>query len=161
MMRSMQDNLSDSSGWQQVADAGYSYKMQHQFKMLSWNIEHGLAEFTLRFDADGGHCHRHRHLAPTTVLIIEGEQHLEDLLPGGETSTRVRRQGDFHRSTGVDVHGHMERGGKDGALIYYACQADDGALFELLDDDLKVTSVVTIADMVRSWCTFLDETRAG
>ena len=45
----------------------------------------------------------------------------------------------------------MERGGDEGALIYYQCQTDDGRLFEFLDDDLNVIDVITLDMMIESW----------
>ena len=45
----------------------------------------------------------------------------------------------------------MERGGDDGALIFYGCQATDGRLFEFLDDDLNVIAEVTVETMVEEW----------
>jgi hypothetical protein len=45
----------------------------------------------------------------------------------------------------------MERGGAEGALVYYQCQADDGRLFEFLDDDLNVIEEVTIDTLLETW----------
>ena len=76
------------------------------------------------------------------------EQHLHDLLQDGSTVHKTRAAGEYSRSTGPDAHPHMERGGPNGALIYYGCYAPDGRLFEFLDDDLTVTTVVTLEYMV-------------
>ena len=44
-----------------------------------------------------------------------------------------------------------ETGGDEGALVYYQCQADDGRLFEFLDDDLNVIEEVTIDTLIETW----------
>jgi hypothetical protein len=45
----------------------------------------------------------------------------------------------------------MERGGDDGALIYYGHHTSDGRMYELLGDDLEVVHVVTIDEMIDTW----------
>jgi len=142
----------DQAGWLNVPeDPTLSYKMSYDFKMLGWDREKGEVDFVLRFDAHGGHCQRHRHVANTTILILQGEQHLFDLKPDGQTEHRTRATGTYHRSSGPDEFGHMERGGDEGALIYYQCQSDDGRLFEFLDDKLNVINEVTLDSIIESW----------
>ena len=132
-------------------DPALSYDMHYDYKVLGWDRDKGQVDFVLRFAPDGGHCQRHRHLANTTILVLEGEQHLFDLHADGTTTHRVRKAGTYHRSAGPDDVGHMERGGAQGGLVYYQCQTDDGALFEFLDDDFAVTSVVTLDSMIEAW----------
>lgn len=138
--------------WRRVeGEPGLSYKLAYDFSLLGWDRENGTADFVLRFAGDGGHCQRHRHLANTAILVLEGEQHLDDLLPDGTTRHRVRGAGEYARSRGPEELPHMERGGPDGALIFYGCHAPDGRLFEFLDDDLNVIEEVTIDDLVALW----------
>lgn len=140
------------AGWLHVPqDPELSYEMHYDLKVLGRNRDRGEIDFVLRFSPDGAHCQRHRHLANTTLLVLEGEQRLLDLKPDGTTEQRTRATGTYHRSTGPDALPHMERGGDSGALIYYQCQADDGRLFEFLDDDLNVTEVVTIDALIETW----------
>jgi hypothetical protein len=142
----------DKAGWLNVPkDPDLSYNMHYDFKVLGWDREKGEVDFVLRFAADGGHCQRHRHLANTTILVLEGEQHLFDLYPDGRTEHRTRGAGAYHRGTGPEVRPHMERGGDDGALVYYQCQADDGRLFEFVDDDLNVIEEVTVDTLIETW----------
>ena len=147
-----QFNDYDDHGWLEVPqDPDLSYKMHYDLKLLGWDRGKGEIDFVLRFPADGAHCQRHRHLANTTILVLEGEQHLFDLKPDGTTEHRMRPAGAYHRGTGPEVLPHMERGGDEGALVYYQCQADDGRLFEFLDDDLNVIEEVTIDSLVATW----------
>ena len=41
----------------------------------------------------------------------------------------------------------MERGGPEGALVFFALQSPTGVLFELLDDDGNLLTSSTIEDM--------------
>ncbi|MDA1073929.1 MAG: hypothetical protein O3A63_04095 [Proteobacteria bacterium] len=132
-------------------DPTLSYPMCYDYKVLGWNKDQGAIDFVLRFNALGGHCQRHRHLANTTIMVLEGEQHLFDLMPDGSTEHRVRSAGTYHRGSGPEAFAHMERGGDDGALVYYQCQADDGRLFEFLDDNLQVIAQVTLDNMIDTW----------
>ena len=142
----------DDSGWVKVPeDPDLSYSMHYDFKVLGWDREKGEVDFVLRFAADGGHCQRHRHLANTTILVLEGEQQLFDLKPDGSTEHRTRSTGTYHRSKGADALPHMERGGDEGALVYYQCQSDDGRLFEFLDDDLNVIEEITLDALIDGW----------
>ena len=45
----------------------------------------------------------------------------------------------------------MERGGPDGALIFYGHHTTDGRMYELLDDDLEVVHTVTLDEMIETW----------
>lgn len=137
--------------WQPIHGAPeLSYLMHYDFQVLGWDRDAHTIDFVLRFHPDGGHCPRHRHLAATTVLVVDGEQHLDEIRPDG-LHHKMRAQGQYHRSSGADEFPHMERGGVEGATVFYSCYAPDGALFELLDDDLEVTHLVTIDNMIAGW----------
>ena len=102
----------DPSDWQEIPqDPELSYKLRYDFKLLGHDLEKGAVDFVLRFAGDGGHCQRHRHLADTTIMVLEGEQHLFDLHPDGSTSHRVRQTGEYARGSGPEELAHMERGG--------------------------------------------------
>ena len=44
----------------------------------------------------------------------------------------------------------MERGGPEGALIFFALQAVDGRLFETLDRDMNLLTSSTVEEMAKS-----------
>lgn len=145
----------DPGSWQEVRDDNLSYKMRYDFQCLGWDRASASIDFVLRFGPDGGHCQRHRHIADSTVvLVLDGEQHLDELRADGTTSHKSRAAGEYHRSNGADALPHMERGGPEGAIIFYACQARDGRLFEFVDDKLNLIREVTIDDMISSWQRF-------
>ena len=137
--------------WRKVTgEPGGSYEIHHDYTILGHDAAAGTLDMLVRWYGDGGHCPVHRHASVTTVLVLEGEQHLTDLLPGGETRAKVRRAGEHHLTPG-DVHPHMERGGPDGALIFYGHHTTDGRMYELLDDDLEVVHTVTLDEMIETW----------
>ncbi len=92
----------------------------------------------------GKYCHFHRHLAPTTTTVLRGEHHLIDIEDGVEGEHRVRQTGDYSHKPAGDVH--MEYAGPEGSLLLFNMYAPDGRLFEILDKDENVLSVVTIDD---------------
>lgn len=131
-------------------DGSSSYPIHLETSILGYDRDAGTLDFLVRFDSNGGHCPAHRHITTTSVLVLEGEQHLQDMLPGGDRVGKVRKAGDYHLTSG-DVHPHMERGGPDGALVFYSHHTTDGRLYELVDDDGNVLHVVTLDDLVNSW----------
>jgi hypothetical protein len=135
-----------------VPDDLASYKVHHDYTILGHDLEGGTLDMVVRWYADGGHCPIHRHVGTTTILVLEGEQHLRDVLPDGSLGgERVRRAGDYHLSTG-DLHPHLERGGPEGGLVFFGCHAKgDGALYEILDEKGQVVNVTTVASLIEDW----------
>ena len=87
----------------------------------------------------------------TTVRVLEGEQHLWDLHPGGSRGEqRVRRAGDYALTVG-DAHPHLERGGAQGGLALFGNHSSNGHLYEILDEDLKLVVDVTMEWLVADW----------
>ena len=43
---------------------------------------------------------------------------------------------------------HQEGGGDEGAIVFYSIRGEDGVLFEVLDDDLKVTATLSMQDFI-------------
>ncbi len=136
--------------WVEIADDSDSYKIRHDYAILGYDLAKGSCDLLVRWSGDGGHCIRHRHVATTTSLVIRGEHRLIDLYEGGRSESRVKRAGDYALSLG-DAVPHLERGGDDGALVFFANHTQSGVLYELIDADLKVTHEVTIQELVGLW----------
>ena len=122
------------------------YPVDHEYAVLGGNPKTGVLDMLVRFPP-GGHCPRHRHVAPTSTLVLEGEQHLFDTLPDGAPRHRVRRAGDYALSDGGDLH--IEGGGPEGGMIYLSMHSRDGHLFDVVGPDLEVISKVTIEDLLQ------------
>ncbi len=90
------------------------------------------------------YCHFHRHTANTTSLVLKGELHVidVDLKTGKELGIKIRPVGDFASKEPGDVH--MERGGSEGALVFFSLFTEDGSLAETLSQDGRVLSTSSI-----------------
>jgi hypothetical protein len=142
---------SDRFAWREITGSpDSSYPIHHDLCILAHDRDAGTIDLLIRFDDQGGHCHAHRHITTTSVLVLEGEQHLDELRPGGERVHKVRKAGDHHLTTG-DPYPHLERGGPQGGVLFFSHHTDDGRLYEIVDDDGNVVSTVTIDSLVAAW----------
>jgi hypothetical protein len=70
--------------------------VRHDYTLLGYDVAAGTLDMMVRWAGDGGHCPLHRHTATTTVLVIDGEQHLTDVLADGSPGEhKVRTAGDY------------------------------------------------------------------
>jgi hypothetical protein len=141
----------DRYGWQEITGArDTSYLVHHDMCVLGYDRDAGTIDLLIRFDDRGGHCQNHRHVTTTSVLVLQGEQHIDELLPDGRRIHKVRRAGEHHLTTG-DANPHQERGGSEGALVFFSHHTTDGRLYEIVDEDLRPVHVVTIDSLIESW----------
>lgn len=142
----------DRHKWRRVTgEPGGSYKVCHDYTILGYDLAAGTLDMVVRWEGDGGHCPIHRHISTTTVLVLEGEQHLWDLHPDGSRGEpKVRRAGDYALTVG-DTLPHLERGGPEGGMVFFGNHSDDGRLYEILDEDLKLVIDVTMESLVADW----------
>lgn len=138
--------------WRKVlGEPGLSYKVHHDYAILGYDLAAGTLDMLVRWEGDGGHCPIHRHVATTTILVLEGEQHLWDLRPDGTRGEhRVRRAGDYALTVG-DALPHLERGGERGGVVFFGNHSADGRLYEFFDDDAKLVADVTMESLVADW----------
>ena len=138
--------------WRKVTgEPGLSYKVHHDYTILGYDLAAGTLDMLVRWEGDGGHCPVHRHTATTTVLVLEGEQHLVDLNPDGtHGDTKVRRAGDYALTVG-DPLPHLECGGPEGGITFFGNHSSNGLLYEILDEDMKVVADVTMESLVADW----------
>ena len=142
---------SNRFAWREITGSpDSSYPIHHDLCILAHDRDAGTIDLLIRFDDHGGHCHAHRHITTTSVLVLEGEQHLDELRPGGERVHKVRKAGEHHLTTG-DPYPHLERGGPEGGVLFFSHHTDDGRLYEIVDDDGNVVSTVTIDSLVAAW----------
>ncbi len=138
--------------WREVTGGpDLSYKVRHDYTILGYDLAAGTLDMLVRWAGDGGHCPIHRHTATTTVLVLEGEQHLWDLHPNGTRGEhRLRRAGDYALTVG-DALPHLERGGEEGGIAFFGNHSSNGLLYEVLDEDGKLVADVTMEGLVADW----------
>lgn len=108
--------------------------------MLDVDISQKLADFMIKFQPNK-QIFLHRHLALTNTLVLEGEHRLYE--PNGALK-EVRPVGSYTSSPPGDPH--REDGGDAGGVVFYSVRGKDGALFEVLDDDLNFVTALTLDD---------------
>ncbi|MEM7019720.1 MAG: hypothetical protein AAF512_20580 [Pseudomonadota bacterium] len=142
----------DDVEWHHIVGAPdfTQYKLDYEYTILGCDIPSGRLDMMMRFQGNGGHCERHRHVASTTTLILEGEQHLEEHQPDGSVKHIVRQAGEYSLAE-PDALPHMERGGPEGCVLLLSLHAPDGILFEVLDQQFEKIVDVPIEDFVARW----------
>jgi hypothetical protein len=142
----------DRYKWREVTgEPELSYKVRHDYTILGYDLSAGTLDMVVRWKGDGGHCPIHRHTSTTTVLVLEGEQHLWDIHPdGSRAEPRVRRAGDYALTAGEALP-HLERGGAEGGLAFFGNHSSTGRLYEIFDEDMNVIMDVTMEVLVADW----------
>ena len=136
--------------WRRVADPlGWDSRVDFEYSLLGYDLPSGRLDMLLRF-GKGGHCRRHRHVASTVTLVLEGEQFLKEMAPDGTTKSVHRRKGDYALAPG-DALPHDEWGGEEGGTVLLSMTAPDGILFEYFDDNMENGWTLSIAQYVESW----------
>ena len=141
--------------WREVTPSGESYLVHHWYTILGHDAAAGTLDMLVRWGNDGGHCNLHRHVATTTVFVLEGEQHLYDYDANGKLADRprIRRKGDYGLSVGRE-RPHLERGGPEGGIALFSTHCNDGVLYEILDDRLDLIYPITIDLLVADFNEF-------
>jgi hypothetical protein len=135
----------DQIAWTHLTEGPeFDYPVDYKICVLGCKPELGRLDLIIEF-APKSYCHFHRHIASTTTLVLEGEQHVYDKTDDGETIHKVRKAGDYAISAGGDVH--MECGGPDGAIVFFSFHSPSGHLFDLLDADRNVIAKTTIEEL--------------
>lgn len=142
----------DRYKWRAVTgEPGLSYKIRHDYTILGYDLAAGTLDMLVRWRGDGGHCPIHRHVSTTTILVIEGEQHLWDLHPDGSCGKRRVRQAGDYALTVADALPHLERGGEEGGVVFFGNHSNSGRLYEIFDESMNVLADVTMESLVADW----------
>ena len=137
--------------WRRVTDpACTDYQIDFEYCLLGYDIPNGRLDMLLRYATGRGHCRRHRHVASTLTLVLEGEQHLLEIQPDGSTKAIARKAGDYALGS-PDALPHMECGGEQGGTVILSMTAPDGILFEYFDENMENGWTLSIEQYVDAW----------
>ena len=140
----------DTVEWRRVRDTSCDdFLVDFEYCLLGYDLPSGRLDMLLRY-GEGGHCRRHRHIASTVTLVLEGEQFLTEKLPDGTTRSVHRKKGDYALAA-ADAHPHDEHGGTKGGTGLLSMTTTDGRLFEYFDENMNSLGSVSIAEYVDSW----------
>jgi hypothetical protein len=142
----------DRHKWREVTgEPDQSFQVRHDYTILGYDLAAGTLDMLVRWKGDGGHCPIHRHVSTTTILVIEGEQHLWDVHPDGTRGApRMRRAGDYALTLGEKLP-HLERGGADGGVVFFGNHSSDGRLYEIFDQEMNLVVDLTMEMLVADW----------
>lgn len=127
----------------------FDYPIDYWGAILGVRDEGRQLDLVYRWEPNS-YCHFHRHLAPTTSVVLAGELHVTDFdSTGHEVGTRIRRAGDYSHTATPDVH--MECGGPDGAVVLFNIFAPDGDLTHVLSRELEILNTTNAAEVVKAW----------
>ena len=136
--------------WRRVTDPNCKdFRVDFEYSLLGYDLPSGRLDMLLRY-GKGGHCRRHRHVASTVTLVLEGEQFLKEMLPDGTTRFVHRKKGDYAFAP-ADAHPHDEHGGEAGATVLLSMTAPDGILFEYFDANMENGWTLSIEEYVENW----------
>src|SRR5215471_8838983 len=141
------DYRGDRIDWKRIQDPSQDYRVDYSMAVLGCDPEKGVLDLIVKWEPNA-FCHFHRHVADTTILVLQGEQHVAEVDENGnEIRRNVRKAGEYARKAGGEAH--MEWGGPEGAVVFFSLQAQekDGPIFELLDRQMNVLSAVSAAAM--------------
>ena len=112
------------------------------FAMLDVDASQKIVDFILKFPPNQ-QIFLHRHLALTNTLVVQGEHRMYE--PDG-TLKEVRPVGSYTSTPPGEPH--REGAGDEGGVVFYSVRGKDGALFEVLDDNLNVIGTLGLDDFV-------------
>jgi len=131
--------------WTHIEDPEAGYPCEYDLAVLGADPEAGRLDLIVKWPANS-YCHFHRHVADTAILVVEGEQHITEInADGSEGASKVRPAGTYAFSRGGEAH--MEKGGPEGAIVFFALYSADGRLFETLDKDMNILAASTVHEM--------------
>lgn len=126
------------------------YKIDFDYSLLGYDVKNGRLDMLLRYPKGTSYCRRHRHIASTLTLVLEGEQFLTEVNLDGSKTTIHRIKGEYALAK-ADSLPHFEHGGEKGGIVLLSMQAKDGLLFEYFDKNMQNGWNVSIQDYVKSW----------
>jgi hypothetical protein len=116
------------------------------YKLLDVNVATRTTDMLVKFEP-GARCLYHRHVAPATSLVLQGELHIFDKTSTGETRRAVKPAGTY--TSGIEDDVHVEGGGENGVIVYFSMRGSSDHIYDLLDSNLNLKRAITIHDFAK------------
>lgn len=121
------------------------------YRILDVNVPARTAEMLVKFEPNG-RCLWHRHSAAVKTLVLEGDLHLYERGPEGETHV-VKPAGSFSAGAGGEVH--IEGAEEKPVIVYFSMKTDTDVIYEILEEEtLALRRAITVEDFHREWKKF-------
>jgi len=120
------------------------------YRILDVNVPARTAEMLVKFEPNG-RCLYHRHVAAVKTLVLEGDLHLYEPGPNGETHT-VKPAGSFSTGAGGEVH--IEGATDKPVIVYFSMRSDTDIVYETLNEDLSLLRSISVQDFARDWANW-------
>ena len=141
----------DQVEWRRIVDESCKdYKIDFKYSLLGYDLKLKRLDMLLKYAPGNSHCRRHRHIASTMTIVLEGEQHLTEFQTSGTTKKIVRKKGDYALAE-CDALPNNEHGGLNGGTVILSLLSPDGNLFEYFGDNSNDRWTVSIEDFVINW----------
>ena len=141
----------DKVEWRNYKDPNNKeFKIDFDYSLLGFDVQNGRLDMLLRYPGGKSHCRRHRHIASTLTLVLEGDQYLMEVKRDGARNYIHRKKGDYDLDKAVALP-HLEHGGEKGGTVFLSMQTKNGILFEYFDENMKHSWTVSIEEFVKSW----------
>jgi len=132
--------------WKRITDRKktFDYPVDYWVAILGFDVEKKHVDFMGKWEPNS-YCHYHRHLSPTTSIVLSGEHHVVET-ETAEKTHKIRTRGDIAITDAGDAH--MEYGGTEGSLLLFSMDCDGGTVFEVLDKSSNVLVGLSFDDFI-------------
>ena len=138
--------------WRNYNDkSNTDFTINFDYSLLGYDLEFNRLDMLLRYPQDNCFCRRHRHVASTVTLVLEGEQNIMEMKEDGSRNYINRKKGEYAISR-ADALPHLENGGKKGGTVLLSMTTSNNKiLFEYFDKNFKNSWFVTLNQYIDSW----------
>lgn len=132
--------------WKRITDRKktFDYPVDYWVAILGFDVEKKHVDFMGKWEPNS-YCHYHRHLSPTTSIVLSGEHNVVET-ETAEKTHKIRTRGDIAITDAGDAH--MEYGGAEGSLLLFSMDCAGGTVFEVLDKSNNVLVGLSFDDFI-------------
>jgi quercetin dioxygenase-like cupin family protein len=113
------------------------------YSILDINEELKIIDVLFKFSANQ-RIVLHRHKVHNNTFVVQGEHRLYE---ADGRLKEIRPTGSYTVSPPSDEP-HREGGGDQDVIVLFSIRGSDGVLYEILNDDLSVTTTLSMQDLI-------------